>query len=156
MGARGAGKTSVGRFLAARLGLPFVDTDAVVEARSGRTIPDLFREGAFRTWEREAVADAMGRPRGVVALGGGAVLDDAFDAAGWTVVWLTAEPAVLAARVQADPTARPSLTGAPPHVEMSDVLAAREMRYAELAQLTIATDTLDVGAVVDAIVARLP
>jgi len=71
-------------------------------------------------------------------------------------VWLTAEPEVLAARVRADPAARPSLTGAAPHVEMSEVLASRRKRYAELAQLTVATDTLDVRAVVESVAARLP
>jgi len=156
VGARGAGKTSVGRILAERLGAPFLDTDAEIEKRSGCTIAELFEAGAFRIWEREVVADAMGRPRGVIALGGGAVLDEGFDAAGWTVVWLTAEPEVLAARVRADPAARPSLTGAAPHVEISEVLASRRKRYAELAQLTVATDTLDVRAVVESVAARLP
>jgi shikimate kinase len=91
----------------------------------------------------------------VLALGGGAVLDPGFEATGWTVVWLTAEPSVLARRIAADPTPRPSLTGAPAPAEIARVTSSREARYRELAQLTIATDTLDVGDVVESILAHL-
>jgi len=155
IGARGAGKSAVAPLLAARLGVGCVDTDALVEARAGRTIPELFAAGAFRAWERRVVAEALRAERGVVALGGGAVLDPSFDATGWIVVRLTAAPAVLARRLLADPSPRPSLTGAPPHVEVAEVCASREARYRELAQLTIATDTLDVGDVVESILTHL-
>ena len=74
VGFMGVGKTSVGQELARLLGRPFVDTDTVVENRSGRSIPELFEQGepVFRTLEREAVRDALRLPPCVVALGGGA------------------------------------------------------------------------------------
>ena len=77
-GFMGAGKSSVGRRVAARLGRPFFDTDAVVEERSGRAIPDFFRAGeepAFRALEAEAVAGLVDGPPMVLALGGGALED---------------------------------------------------------------------------------
>ncbi|MBW3594091.1 MAG: 3-dehydroquinate synthase [Actinobacteria bacterium] len=80
VGFMGAGKTTVGRILAAKLGLPFCDTDAVVAARTGMEIRDIFRargESGFRELEREVAAEVLGRGEGVVALGGGAVGDPA-------------------------------------------------------------------------------
>jgi len=155
IGARGAGKSSVAPRLAERLDLPWCDTDAMVEARTGRSIPSLFDDGTFRRHEADAVRAALAAERGVVAVGGGAVLDPAFDATGWTVVWLAARPDVLARRLRADPTPRPSLTGAPSDEETARVLAEREDRYRRLAHVTIVTDTLDVGSVVDRIATRL-
>ena len=155
IGPRGAGKSAVAQLLAARLDLPCLDTDALVTALSGRTIPELFAAGTFRQREREVVADALSIERGVVALGGGAVLDPDFDAPGWTLVLLTAAPAVLAQRIASDPTERPSLTGRPAHEEIADVVSSRQERYDDLAHFRIATDTLDVGGVVDSILTRL-
>ena len=155
IGARGAGKSSVAPRLAERLGVPWCDTDAMVTARTGRSIPSLFEDGTFRSHEAGAVSEALAAERGVVAVGGGAVLDPAFDARGWTVVWLVARPDVLARRLRADPSPRPSLTGAPPDEEAERVLADREDRYRGLAHFTIVTDTLDVGSVVDRILTRL-
>lgn len=76
VGFMGVGKTSVGRELARQLDRPFVDTDHDVEARSGRTIPELFAEGepVFRGLERQSVLDALDRPPCVIALGGGAFI----------------------------------------------------------------------------------
>ena len=76
----GAGKSSVGRRVAERLGRPFLDTDHVVEERSGRSIPDFFaagEEAAFRALEADAVRDLVERPPMVLALGGGALEDPA-------------------------------------------------------------------------------
>jgi shikimate kinase len=74
VGFMGVGKTSVGRELARLLDRPFVDTDDVVQERSGHTIPELFEQGedVFRKLEREAVEEALTLPPCVVALGGGA------------------------------------------------------------------------------------
>ena len=155
IGARGAGKSTVAQLLAARLGVACIDTDALIEAATGRTIPELFADGSFREREREVVADALSVDAGVVALGGGAVLDPGFDASGWSVVWLTAAPAVLARRLAGDATERPSLTGDPAHVEIESVASSRRDRYDALAQFSVATDTLDVGGVVESILARL-
>lgn len=74
VGFMGVGKTSVGRALAELLDRPFVDTDVLVEQRSGRSIPELFAEGepVFRALERRAVLDVLDGPPAVIALGGGA------------------------------------------------------------------------------------
>jgi shikimate kinase len=73
-GFMGVGKTAVGRELAGLLDRPFVDTDDMVEAYSGRSIPELFAAGepVFRQWERRAVEEALAMPPCVIALGGGA------------------------------------------------------------------------------------
>jgi len=80
VGFMGAGKSVVGRELARRLGAPFVDVDERIEAAAGRSIAEIFAsegEAAFRALEREAVLDAVSVPGGVVAVGGGAFVDEA-------------------------------------------------------------------------------
>jgi shikimate kinase len=75
VGFMGAGKTTVGHLLAAHLGLPFIDSDRIIEQRSGRSIPQIFAEDgepAFRELERRVVADLIDGPEAVLALGGGA------------------------------------------------------------------------------------
>jgi shikimate kinase len=76
IGFMGAGKTTVGRMLADKLGLPFADADRVIEQRTGRAIPQIFEadgEAAFRALEHEITAELLGGPDAVLALGGGAV-----------------------------------------------------------------------------------
>jgi len=78
IGAMGAGKTTVGRQVADRLGVGFLDTDEVVEHEAGRTVAEIFvdeGEARFRELEKGAVAAALESHTGVLALGGGAVLD---------------------------------------------------------------------------------
>jgi shikimate kinase len=80
VGTMGAGKTTVGRLVADALGVDFLDTDHVVEDRAGKAVAEIFvddGEGTFRALERVAVADALATHSGVLALGGGAVLDPA-------------------------------------------------------------------------------
>ena len=102
IGPPAAGKTRLGKRLARRLGLPFVDTDAVVVAGHG-AIADIFAEHGepyFRALERAAVAEAVARP-GIVSLGGGAVLDPdtQADLAATRVVLLTVRPEAIASRI---------------------------------------------------------
>jgi shikimate kinase len=139
VGFMGAGKSTVGRILARRLGLEFRDTDVEVVARTGFPIPEIFSrfgEEGFRAREREAVA-AVCRERGlVVALGGGAPLDDR----NWRLlkrtgvtVYLREDPAVLAARL-VDDDSRPLLRGYEGGARLgriARILAAREPRYLE-------------------------
>jgi len=153
IGARGAGKSTVGTALAVRLGLPFLDTDLIVEETTGRSIADLLADGSFRGHEQAVLARVFAQAPAVVAAGGGAVLWDGFRAAarGWRVVWLDADPEVLAGRIRDDPCARPSLTGERADLEIGAVARARAERYRTAAWRRVDTSGDDPDAVVDRI-----
>ncbi len=139
VGFMGAGKSAVGRELAATLGIPFADTDDLVVAQAG-SIDAIFAERgetAFRALEAEivvaAIADALERPR-VLALGGGAVMSDGVRAALARlphVVWLAAPAGVLWERARAAGQAVRPL--AVDEAAFSRLLAAREPLYREVA-----------------------
>jgi shikimate kinase len=163
VGLRCSGKTSVGRELAARLGRTLVDLDreialAAGHESAGQVIERLGLE-SFRALERTALADALdaeGAP--VLATGGGVVEDPANRALlieRSHPVWLRASAGVLAARMAADPTLRPSLTGADPGAEIDALALRREPLYREVARDTIDTDDLDAAGVASALAARL-
>jgi shikimate kinase len=143
VGYRGAGKTTVGARLAARLGLRFVDTDALVERAAGMSVREIFErlgEATFRDHERRAIEGLDAGEEQVVAAGGGAVTDGASSEALarlGEVVWLVAPPEVLAARIAG--TGRPSLTGAAADVEVGEVLERREPLYRALARWVVQT-----------------
>ena len=108
VGYRGAGKTAVGRALAARLGWAFHDADAELESQVGATVADLFAaegEAGFRDREAAVLADLVTRPRVVIATGGGVVLRSANRDVLRTgfVVWLTASAETLWGRIRSDP-----------------------------------------------------
>lgn len=154
IGPMGAGKTSIGRRVAKRLGLPFTDTDALVVREHG-PIEKIFTdlgEPRFREIERAAVAVAL-ESEGVVALGGGAVTDAGTRAllARHRVVLLTVEPRIVAARIAG--TDRPLLAGEDPIARWQEIYAARRPVYEELADATFDTSRGPLSAVVDAIVA---
>lgn len=158
VGPMGAGKTRVGRAVAGALARPFVDTDDVVEALAGRSIPEIFGtdgERGFRALERRAVADACATPEpSVIACGGGAVLDAENRrrlAGAGHVIWLTAEPAVLAERVGSGEE-RP-LLGDDPGRSIQRLLALREPAYEAASDARLDTTGLDAGEVADAVVA---
>lgn len=161
VGMMGAGKSVAGRRLAARLGRPFVDTDAEIEAAAGASVRQLFeREGeaGFRVRERAAVLAVAGQKL-VVALGGGAIAQSGMPerlAATGTVVYLKARPETLLRRL-ADAEERPLLRGldaAERGARLVELLRAREPAYAT-AGVVIETDELDVDAVVAAMAEAL-
>lgn len=148
VGPPGSGKTTTGRTLADRLRTGWRDTDADVETTAGRSISDIFvddGEPYFRALEREAVAVALADHRGVLALGGGAVLDPAseaalaaYAAAGGTVVFLDVTLAQVAPRVGFN-QARPLLLGNP-RAKWQTLMEARRPVYERVATLHVHTD----------------
>src|SRR6185437_3576278 len=162
IGPPGAGKSTVGPLLAARLGVGFVDTDDRIEAAAGKLVADIFVEDgepAFRALEREAVAQAVAADDGVVGLGGGAVLDPGTQQllAGLPVVYLATEFPVLAKRVGLD-VPRPLLMGNP-RAQLKALLEQRLPVYQKLAWITVHTDGRDPDEItsdIEAQIARSP
>ncbi|MHB1431178.1 MAG: shikimate kinase [Streptosporangiaceae bacterium] len=158
IGPPGAGKSTVGALLATRFGVAFTDTDTEVEATAGKPVSDIFIEDGepvFRELERAAVARALQDSDGVVALGGGAVLDPDTQRllAGRTVVYLETGFAAAAKRVGLG-QARPLLIGNP-RATLKSLLDARLPVYESLATITVGTDDRDAGQIADEIAERL-
>src|SRR5262245_39434407 len=108
IGYRGSGKTTVAAALGQRLGWPWIDADAELERQAGKSIKEIFAEGgeaSFRDLESTVLSKLVARERHVVALGGGAILREANRAllrGRGKIVWLTAAPETLFARISAD------------------------------------------------------
>ncbi|MFI7588895.1 shikimate kinase [Spongisporangium articulatum] len=158
IGPPGAGKSTVARVLAQRLGQQVRDTDADVEAAQGRTISEIFvddGEPAFRELEHAAVVRALEEHDGVLALGGGAVLDPRTQEAlrGHTVVFLDVRITDAAARIGLNRD-RPLLIGNP-RAQWTIMMDARRPVYTEVATVRVATDGLGVEEVADAVQAAL-
>lgn len=141
VGLMGAGKTKIGRRLAARLNLPFFDSDNEIEAAAGETIEEIFHnrgEAMFRDGERRVIARLLSQPVHVLATGGGAFMDPATRAAigrRGVSVWLRADLDVLFARVSRRNN-RPLLQERDPRAVLADLIERRHPIYAE-ADLTI-------------------
>jgi shikimate kinase len=158
VGPPGSGKTTVGQLVAARLGVPFRDTDADVEAATGSSVAALFvdqGEDAFRALERTAVAVALAEHQGVLALGGGSVLDVGTRSAlqGHRVVLLDVGLSDAARRVGLNRD-RPLLLGNV-RGQLGALMAARAPLYAEVAVETVDTDGRTPEQVADDVIARL-
>lgn len=154
VGPMGAGKTSVGRRVARRLGIAFIDTDKRI-ARTHGPIPEIFSEHGeayFRDLERAAVGAALDEG-GVVSLGGGAVTD-----AGTRgllrqhpVVYLTVTPEAVAERITG--TERPLLAGDDPVARWTEIFAQRRDLYDEVATVTFDTSRRPMQRIAEEIVA---
>jgi shikimate kinase len=152
VGPMGAGKTTVGQLLAEGWGVPLRDTDSDVEAAQGRTISDLFvdeGEAWFREREHEAVVAALAEHHGVLALGGGAVLDGRTRAAlaGHTVAFLEVGLADASRRVGLG-AGRPLLLGNV-RSRIKQLLDERLPVYRSVATVEVATDGKPAEAVAD-------
>ncbi|MBC8106524.1 MAG: shikimate kinase [Anaerolineae bacterium] len=156
LGYRGCGKTTLGKKLADRMWIKFVDTDDLIVSAAGKTIREIFEtdgEKKFRDLEVEAVRDACGREDHVVALGGGAVLRDEnrtlLKSLVFSRLYLRCEPGELLNRIQSDPATaanRPSLTGlGGPLQEIESLLKMREPLYRDVmtAELDVTNLNLD-------------
>jgi shikimate kinase len=148
IGPPGSGKSTVAGILSEHLGLPARDTDTDVEAVAGKSVAEIFVEDGeprFRALEREAVTQALAVHDGVLALGGGAVLDEhsqaaleAYAAAGGVVVFLDVSLAHAGPRVGFN-QARPLLLGNP-RAKWQALMEARRPVYERLATLRVVTD----------------
>jgi shikimate kinase len=145
VGLMGAGKTSIGRRLAAALQLPFVDADSEIEAAAGQTIEGIFArdgEAAFRAGERRVIARLLDNPIHVLATGGGAFVDPATRALireRAVSIWLRADLDLLLARVSRRNN-RPLLKTGDPRAVLERLMKERYPLYAE-ADITV--DTID-------------
>jgi shikimate kinase len=152
VGPPGAGKTTVGRALAARRSVAFRDTDTDVEQLLGATVADIFvdqGEPAFRAAEAVAVRTALAEHDGVLALGGGAVLDAGTRAAlaEPLVVFLDVSLAAAVPRVGLNRD-RPLLLSSP-RSQLKALMDARHALYQQVADHVVDTSTMSVDAVVD-------
>ena len=159
IGLMGSGKSTVGRRLAARLHLPFVDADHEIEVAAGLSIPEIFArfgEAHFRDGERRVISRLIdGNPK-IVATGGGAFMQDdtrqlILDKA--TAIWLDADIDVLADRVGRR-DGRPLLKGREPREVLAELAAIRNPVYA-LAPIHVRSEPLPHEATVDSIMRAL-
>ena len=155
VGSPGAGKSSVGRRAAQRLGVPFTDSDALIEAHAGKSVSDIFvtdGEAAFRDLEEAAIAEALDSCEGILSLGGGAVMREATRdrLRGHRVIWLKVSLSSAAARVGMN-QARPLLLG---NVRgtLSGLMEQRNPVYEEVSTDVVETTDRPLGAVVDSVV----
>src|SRR5580704_9945624 len=160
VGMMGVGKSSIGRRLAARLGVPFVDADSEIEKAAGMSIADIFArhgEADFRSGEARVIARLLDGGPQVLATGGGAVMNPATCAAikaKGISIWLSAEFDVLMRRINKRKNDRPMLQTADPAARLRELLAEREPVYA-LADITVKSREVPHEAIVTEIMIDL-
>lgn len=159
MGLPGSGKSTIGRRLAKALGVSLLDTDAVIEQQTGRSITDIFAtdgEPEFRRIEEEVIRAALEEHDGVLSLGGGAVTSPGVRAAlaGHTVVYLEISAAEGVRRTSGN-TLRPLLAGPDRAEKYRELMSKRIPLYRRVATIRVDTNRRNPGAVVRYIVSRL-
>jgi shikimate kinase len=161
VGMMGVGKSSIGRRLGARLGVPFVDADSEIEAAAGgMAIADIFArhgEAAFRTLEARVIARLLEGGPQVLATGGGAVMNDSTRAAikaKGVSIWLSADVDVLMRRISKRKHERPMLHTDDPTATLRQLLADRTPAYAQ-ADLTVQSREVPHEAIVSEIITAL-
>lgn len=160
IGFMGAGKSTVGRRVAARTGRRFADLDDLIERRADATVAEIFaREGesGFRELESEVLRSIAEEPPMVVACGGGVVISDenrvVLKRSG-VVIYLKVDAAEALARIS-DKTTRPLLAGGGGTTAATSLLAAREALYAAVSDVTVDTAGRSIEQVVDAVLQLL-
>lgn len=159
IGMMGVGKSTVGRMLAAQLGVNFVDTDEEIERAADLSIAEIFErfgEDYFRDGERRVIARLIGEGPGVIATGGGAFVNEATRTLikeQCHSVWIDADLDVLVSRVSRR-NHRPLLVGKDPRVVLTDLATKRAPIYAE-ADFHVRSDAAPHGATVDQIMKAL-
>jgi shikimate kinase len=164
IGYRSTGKTSVGEKLAKKLNLPFYDTDQMIIDRIGKTIKQWVEEKgweSFRQEEKAVIKGLSSLKPGVIALGGGAVMDpDNREVLKQkcTIVWLTADFHTIMERMKADPQNqdnRPALSAKDWETEIQEVLTQRSPVYRRLADFSIDTAGKKVEVIAEELVALI-
>ncbi|MDP2729926.1 MAG: shikimate kinase [Dehalococcoidales bacterium] len=161
VGFMGTGKTAVGQALAKKLNRKFIELDWLIEQESGKSIPEIFRQGgeiAFRELEIEATKKIAGEKKVIIACGGGVILNkiniDRLRESSRTV-YLTASPGVILKRILKEVGQRPLLEVDNPARTIRELLKFREPFYERAADVTINTSKLDIDAVVEQIIEKL-
>ncbi|NRR32943.1 3-dehydroquinate synthase [Oxalobacteraceae bacterium] len=160
VGLMGAGKTTIGRILARKLGKRFIDSDHEIEARTGASIPWIFEiegEQSFRRREAEVIRELTAQQGVVLATGGGAILDPASRAylsERGMVIYLRTSVASILARTAHDKS-RPLLQTADPRRKLEELMAQREPLYLEIADVVIDTGRPNVQSMVQTILTQL-
>lgn len=160
VGLPGSGKSTIGRRLARALEVTLLDTDAAIEAKTGRSIADIFAtdgEQEFRRIEAEVVRAALEEHDGVLALGGGAITSKSVRQAltGHKVVYLEISAAEGVRRTSASTTVRPLLAGPDCAEKYRSLMSKRVPLYRNMATIRVNTSRRNPGAVVRLIVSRL-
>ena len=160
VGLMGAGKTTIGRLLARKLGKRFIDSDHEIEARTGASIPWIFEiegEESFRRREAEVIRDLTAQQGIVLATGGGAILNAqnrAYLKSRGRVIYLRANVHSILLRTAHDKS-RPLLQTADPRKKLEELTAQREPLYREIAELVIDTGRPNVQSMVQTILTQL-
>jgi len=160
IGMMGVGKSSIGRRLGARLGVPFVDADTEIERAAGMSIADIFArhgEAAFRSGEARVIARLLNGGPQVLATGGGAVMNEVTRALikeRGVSIWLSAELDLLLRRISKRKAERPMLQTNDPAATLRDLLTTRQPIYAQ-ADITVQSRDVPHDAIVTEIIEAL-
>ncbi|MBI4180704.1 MAG: shikimate kinase [Chloroflexi bacterium] len=161
IGFMGTGKTAVGRVLAKKLNLKFIEMDALIEQKAGKSIPEIFQQDgeiAFRELEIEITKEAASQKNAVIACGGGIVLNkiniDRLRESS-RIVYLTASPETILKRVSTGMGQRPLLEVDDPALTIRNLLKFRKPFYERAADITINTSNLVINAVAEEIIEKL-
>ena len=161
IGFMGTGKTVVGKALAEKLGKEFIELDALIERKAGKTIPQIFRQDGeigFRSIEIEVAREASGRKNAVIACGGGIVLNqiniDRLKQKG-VVVYLRASPEVVLRRTAEGGNQRPLLAVADPGTRVRELLGQRRPFYERAADISVNTSALSIERVAETVIRRV-
>jgi len=160
-GFMGTGKTVVGKLLAEKLGKEFLELDAIIEKKAGKSIPEIFREDGeigFRELEIEAAGEVADKKNAVIACGGGIVLNkinvDRLRKE-CIIVCLTASPQVIIERTSGDTDERPLLAVPDRARQIEELMKFREPFYERSADITINTSRISADSVVERIIEKL-
>ena len=161
IGFMGTGKTVVGKALAAELSREFVEMDALIAQKAGKSIPEIFSVGgeiAFREIEIEVTKEVAGKRNAVFACGGGVVLNkinvDRLKKE-CIIVYLTASPQVILKRTSEDTNERPLLKAANRLITVRELIKFRKPFYERVADIKINTSRLDINSVVVQIISKV-